>query len=124
MTRCPLILLMLATSCAPAPLTAEKCRALAAPPAVIQRCFGGNLGSGAAVSHVECWPYSKPTGLEGIWLLDFERSSFFPNATTISDIRGKGSGHELAVENEEEFWQAHPEQLAAVQGAVTHAYRV
>lgn len=124
MKRCLLILLMLVTSCARTSPTAEECRTLAAPNAVVQRCFGGNLDSGASMSEVECWPYSKPEPLKGLWLLDLERSSFFPNAQSISDIKRESSGLELGIENEAIFWKEHPEQRGAVQGAGTHVYRV
>jgi hypothetical protein len=115
---------MVAASCAPKAPTAEECRALAVPAAVIKRCFGGSLDSGTALSNVECWPYSGPTRLKGLWLLDLERSSFFPNARTMSDIKPSDEGSELGIENDERFWNAHPQQTAAVQGAGTHVYSV
>ena len=123
MKRFSLILLVLATSCARTPPTADECRALADPNAVVQRCFG-DAQSGIAVSTAECWPYSKPTRLTGLWLLDLERSSFYPNARGIGDIKRQGWGRVLEIENEEDFWKRHPEHLAAVGGAGAPVYKV
>lgn len=116
----PLLALLL-SACGQKPPTAEECKALAAPKAVVTRCYGGNFGPNAHyVGDLKCWPFSKPQRLVGLWLIGLEASEFYPNARTLQDIDNRRPQIWL----ESGLLEGRPELLAAAQGAGTRVYAV
>ena len=116
----PLLELLLA-SCGQKPPTAEECKALGAPKAVVARCYGGNLGPSASyIGDLKCWPFSKPQRLVGLWLIDLEASEFYPNAKTLQEADKRRPQIWL----ESALLERRPELLAAAQGAGPRAYAV
>lgn len=112
---------MLLASCEQKPPTVEECKALAAPKAVIARCYGGSLGPRASyIGDLKCWPFSKPQRLVGLWLIDLEASEFYPRAKTpqyVDTVRPQ-------IWLESPWLEGRPELLAAAQGAGTRVYAV
>lgn len=80
----PLVSLSL-LSCGHAEYTAQECKALAAPQAYFDRCMGGKI-NGKYVGDLECWPFSPPRRERGILLDEFERSEFYPDATSFEQV--------------------------------------
>lgn len=116
----PLLALVMA-SCGQKPPTAEECKALAAPKAVVARCYGGNIGpNGSYVGDLKCWPFSRPHRLVGLWLIGLEASEFYPNAKTLRDVDNRRPQIWL----ESALVERRPELLAAAQGAGTRVYAV
>jgi hypothetical protein len=73
-------LALLLTCCGQRPPTAEECKALAAPKAVVARCYGGNFGPSASyIGNLKCWPFSSLHRLRGIWVVGLEASEFYPS---------------------------------------------
>jgi hypothetical protein len=84
------LLALFLASCGQKPPTAEECKALAAPKAVVKRCYGGNLGPSASyIGDLKCWPFSKPQRLVGLWLIGLEASEFYPNAKSFQEMDGR-----------------------------------
>jgi hypothetical protein len=82
MNRWPILLVCVLLSCGEKRYTAEECRSLTLT--VVQRCFGGNLQSGKYVGDLQCWPFSRPQRMHGVWLVAMEASMFAPNATRVT----------------------------------------
>ena len=99
--------------------SAAECKALAANEAVVKRCFGGNLENGQYVGDRQCWPFSEPRRLRGIWLIDLEASLFYPNVSAFSETKDDGWAW-----LESDLLEARPELLAAAQGAGRRVYAV
>lgn len=109
---------LLLASCGHAP-TAEECKALANPKAVVERCYGGKLEpSSKYVGDLKCWPFSPPHRLRGIWVIDLEASEFFPNASNLKDA----SGQPMWLESD--LLERRRELLDAAQGAGRRVYAV
>ena len=85
MSRWILLLSFLLAACGERPPTVQECKALAAPKAAIDRCYGGKL-AGKYVGDQKCWPFSAPRRLKGVWLIQFEESVFYPNAHSVQDV--------------------------------------
>lgn len=118
MTRLlPLVPLFLA-SCSHPPPTAEECKALIEPKAVIDRCYGGDLRSEKYVGDLKCLPYGASQRLRGLWLIDLEASEFFPNAKTIKQ------GAESPIWLETKLLDLPSKLLDAAQGAGRRVYAV
>lgn len=116
----PLLALSLA-ACSHNPPTAEECKALADPKAVIQRCTDGNLSPSAKyVGDLKCWPFSKSERLRGLWVIDLEASAFYPNANTVPPLDFRHPPTWL----ETDLIDRRPELLAAAQGAGRRVYAV
>jgi hypothetical protein len=113
-------LALLLASCGQRPPTAEECKALAAPKAVIDRCAGGDLTNGKYIGDLKCWPFSKPLRLHGLWLLGLEASEFYPNASSLEAVDHKRPQIWL----QSDLLERRPELLAAAQGAGTRVYAV
>lgn len=99
--------------------TSAECKALTARDAFLKRCFGGDLKEGNYVGDLKCMPYSRPERMAGVWLVGFEASAFFPEASTYADVKGTPA----------KIWlQAEPplpkEVISARQGAGTRAYAI
>jgi hypothetical protein len=110
--------MLLLASCGHAP-TAEECKALAKPKAVVERCFGGKLDASANyVGDQKCWPFSKSERLRGIWVIDLEASEFFPNVSSIN----KASGQPMWLASD--LLLRRHELLDAAQGAGRRVYAV
>jgi hypothetical protein len=75
------IFLSLLPACADEHYDAKECRSLAAPKAFVDRCMGGRA-NGEYIGDLQCWPFSPSKRLHGVWVIRFETSEFFPNATT------------------------------------------
>jgi hypothetical protein len=92
--------------------SAEECKALAAPEAVIARCYGGKLGPQATyIGDLKCWPFSKPQRLVGLWLIGLEASEFYPNDKSLQEADKRRS----QVWLESPLLERRPELLAAAQ---------
>jgi len=116
----PLAALLLVSCDQKAP-TAEECKALAAPKAMLERCYGGTLGrSQRYVEDVKCWPFSKPQRLVGLWVVSLETSAFYPNAHTLDEVTRRPPRMWL----ESELLKTHPDLQASAQGANTRIYAV
>jgi hypothetical protein len=115
----PLFALLLAC-CGQRPPTAEECKALAAPNAVVARCYGGKLEPSASyIGDLKCWPFSKPQRLVGLWLIGLEASEFYPNAKSLQEVNQRPQ-----IWLESSLLERRPELLAAAQGAGTRVYAV
>lgn len=77
-----------------APYSAAECRSLATPDAMLKRCYGGNLETGQYVGDQQCWPFSEPRRLRGLWVIGLEVSVFYPNVNALRDARGYVAFHE------------------------------
>src|SRR5690242_7034111 len=120
MRSLPLLALLLA-SCGQKPPSAQECKALGTPQAVVKRCYGGNLAPSATyVGDLECWPFSKPQRLVGLWLIGLEASEFYPNAHSLTDLNNRKSHVWL----QSDLLERRSEVRAAAQGAGTRVYAV
>jgi hypothetical protein len=112
------LLAVAVAACDQQPPTAQECKALADPKAVIDRCSGGNL-SGSYVGDLKCWPFSKPERLSGLWVIRMEGSDFYQNARNLEDVANRRPEW-----LESDLVERRPELLAAAQGAGTRVYAV
>jgi hypothetical protein len=85
----PFIALLLA-SCSRQVATSPDCLALAAPKAVLERCFGGDLEHGKYVGDLKCWPFAPSERMKGFWLVDLEASEFYPSLRALNDNYSRG----------------------------------
>lgn len=114
-------LALLVASCGQKLPSAEECKGLAAPKAVVERCYGGNLGPNATyIGDLKCWPFSKPQRLVGLWRIGLEASEFYPNAKRLQEVDHRRP----EVWLESPLLERRPELLAAAQGAGTRVYAV
>ena len=121
MTRLLPLLALLLTACGQRPPATEECKALAAPKAVVERCYGGSVGPTATyIGDLKCWPFSNPQRLVGLWLIDLEASEFYPNAKSLKDVDRRRPRTWL----ESDLLERRPELLAAAQGAGALVYSV
>lgn len=100
--------------------TPAECKALADPKAVVDRCLGGNLASAKDIDDLQCWPFSKPRRLQGIWLIGLEASQFYPRARNLEEVEN----HESQIWLETDILESRADLLAAAQGAGTRVYAV
>jgi hypothetical protein len=126
MTRWLPFLALFLTACIQGKPTAEECKALAAPEAVIKRCYGGHLGPSAKyVGDLKCWPFSNTQRLRGLWLIRLEASEFYQNSSAVeneSNLQPPVWRPQVWLESG--LFERRPELLAAAQGAGTRAYAV
>lgn len=116
----PLVALAL-EACSHNQPTAEECKALADPKAVVQRCAGGSMSPSAKyIGDLKCWPFSKSERLHGLWEISLEASNFYPNATTVPPLDSRHPPLWL----ETDLIDRRPELLAAAQGAGRRVYEV
>lgn len=114
-------LALLMASCGQKTPSAEECKALAAPKAVVARCYGANRGpNGAYIGDLKCWPFSKPQRMVGLWLIGMEASEFYPNGKSLQEVDNRRP----RVWLESPLLERRPELLAAAQGAGTRVYAV
>jgi hypothetical protein len=112
---------LLVASCTQRQPTAEECKAIAVPKAVLERCYGGSLGPSAKyVGDLKCWPFSKSQRLIGLWLIGLEASEFYPNAHVPHGLDNRRSKIWL----QSDLLGRRPEIKAASQGAETRVYAV
>ena len=123
-TRISPVLLLLA-SCGSRPPTAQDCKALSTPQAIAERCFGGNIQTGKYVGDLNCWPFSKPHKIKGVWLVALEASEFYPDARALNETRGRSPGNWTPqVWLQTRLLNNRPELRAAGQGAGPRVYAV
>lgn len=69
--------------------TAAECGALMDLDAILDRCGSGDDDRDMEMMRediTQCFPFSKPVRMEGIWVREFEFSAFFEGATDASTI--------------------------------------
>ena len=50
--------------------------------------MGGKI-NGNYVGDLKCWPFSEPRRVRGLWLIQFEASTFYPGATSYDQVEKK-----------------------------------
>ena len=97
-----------------------ECKKLTERGAFLRRCFrDGKIEEESYVGDLECLPYSSPEQLAGVWVVDFEHSAFYPNASNYNETVSRTDRIWLRAEP-----SLSPEITAAGQGAGRRAYAV
>jgi hypothetical protein len=120
-----LLLALLLGSCAQRTATVEQCKSLAAPKAILQRCFDGDLQHGKYVGELKCWQFSPTKRTRGVWFVGLEASELYPSAEALRQNRGSGPGHwRPQVWFDTKLLDSRPELRAAGGGAGERIYSV
>ena len=109
--------------------TPAECKALIEKIAYVRRCHPGvdpnsenwifEVSDENSVGKFKCMPYSRPERLAGVWVVGFESSNFYPNASSYEETLSLPEGTWLDAD------EPVPQEVTdAGQGAGTRAYSI